>query len=566
MVSIPASSIVSVTPNVVSADGTGLNLGGLVLTNSTRVPTGTVATFTNAPGVSTFFGPSSAEAAFALRYFAGYDGSAIKPAQLNFFQYNSVAVSGYLQGGQVSSLTLAQLQAIAGPITLQINSAPVTSGALNLSGAASFSAAAALIQAAIATNDAAFTGSIAGNTLTVTAVGAGALAVGQVIAGGTTAAGTTIAALGTGTGGTGTYTTSGGAQTVASTAMTGGATTVVYDAIAGAFIISAGTPTTGTVSAAVAGTAATALKLTAAAGAITSAPAAAATPAGAMVGVVAGTQNFASFTTLFKPVISDMVAFATWTSGQKGRYVYVMPDNDPNATVQGNQSNAAYQIIAASLGSVLPIYNPVLDNSLSAFVMGAIASVDFSATNGRTGLAFRQQAGLSPTVTSQTVADTLTANGYNFYGAYATAAQAFQFFYPGSVTGSFLWADSLINEIWMTNAFQLSLMSLLVQVPSIPYNVQGYALIDQALAGPISEALRFGAIRAGVALTPLQAAQINNAAGLVISDTLTARGWYLQVNPASGAQRAARASPPINFWYTDGQSVQKIALNSIEIQ
>ncbi|RDU99240.1 hypothetical protein [Trinickia dinghuensis] len=51
-----------------------------------------------------------------------------------------------------------------------------------------------------------FTGSIAGTTLTVSSVGAGAIAVGQYVQG--ASPGTTITALGTGTGGAGTYTVS----------------------------------------------------------------------------------------------------------------------------------------------------------------------------------------------------------------------------------------------------------------------------------------------------------------------------------------------------------------------
>ncbi|KVT86250.1 hypothetical protein WT25_10870 [Burkholderia territorii] len=64
-----------------------------------------------------------------------------------------------------------------------------------------------------------FTGSISGNTLTVSAVASGTLAVGQTVFGTGVANGTTISALGTGTGGTGTYTLSGGAQTIASESM-----------------------------------------------------------------------------------------------------------------------------------------------------------------------------------------------------------------------------------------------------------------------------------------------------------------------------------------------------------
>ncbi|MER8478448.1 hypothetical protein [Mesorhizobium sp. M1163] len=60
------------------------------------------------------------------------------------------------------------------------------------------------------------TGSIAGTTLTVSAVAAGVIAVGQQISGSGVTAGTTITALGTGSGGTGTYTVS-ASQTVSST-------------------------------------------------------------------------------------------------------------------------------------------------------------------------------------------------------------------------------------------------------------------------------------------------------------------------------------------------------------
>lgn len=63
------------------------------------------------------------------------------------------------------------------------------------------------------------TGSISGTTLTVTAVGSGALALGNAISGSGITAGTIITGLGTGTGGNGTYTVS-VSQTAASTTIT----------------------------------------------------------------------------------------------------------------------------------------------------------------------------------------------------------------------------------------------------------------------------------------------------------------------------------------------------------
>ena len=69
--------------------------------------------------------------------------------------------------------------------------------------------------------DCAFTGSISGNTLTVTAMSLGTIAVGATLFGANVAAGTTINAEGTGTGGVGTYTVN-LSQTVASEIMASG--------------------------------------------------------------------------------------------------------------------------------------------------------------------------------------------------------------------------------------------------------------------------------------------------------------------------------------------------------
>ena len=66
---------------------------------------------------------------------------------------------------------------------------------------------------------ASFTGAISTTTLTVSAVAAGTIAVGQVISGANVTPGTVITALGTGTGGTGTYTVS-VSQTAASATIT----------------------------------------------------------------------------------------------------------------------------------------------------------------------------------------------------------------------------------------------------------------------------------------------------------------------------------------------------------
>src|SRR6185436_19909642 len=150
--------------------------------------------------------------------------------------------------------------------------------------------------------------------------------------------------------------------------------------------------------------------------------------------------------------------------------------------------------------------------------------------NGRTTFAFRIQSGLFPTVTDATSANNLLQNGYNYYGAYATANDDFIWVYNGQISGEFLWMDSYINQIWMNNAFQLALMVLLKSAKSIPYNTAGYSLISATFSDPSLSAAYFGAIRPGITLAESQAAQVNRQAGVKIDEILNRQGWYLQVH------------------------------------
>lgn len=408
-------------------------------------------------------------------------------------------------------------------------------------------------------------------TMDVTALATGALAVGNAINGSGVTAGTYIAALGTGTGGTGTYilTT---AQQVPSTAITAVTPTVTWDSVSGAFVVISATTGAASTLSFGAGTIATALALTQATGAVTSQGSIAATPGGFMASVVAQTTDFVSFQTIFDPDAgsgnTQKLLFAAWVNSTGNRYAYLCEDTDITCTESQNATTSlGYILKQADSSGTVPIYEPAgSTQNLAAFIGGAIASLDTGATNGRATLAFRAQTGLSAGITNATAASNAMANGYNYYGAYATANQRFSFVYPGSVSGPYSWIDSYVCQIWLNNALQLALMTMLTQYKSIPYNPAGYGLIRAAIQDPVSAAINFGAIRLGVPLSAAQAAEVNNAAGIAIDATLTAQGYYLQILPASAIVRGARQSPPMTLWYMDGGSVQKINLASVLIQ
>lgn len=493
--SIPASAIVNVVPNVISAGGSGLDLIGLILTDSTRVPIGTVQRFASAEDVSAFFGPISTEATLASIYFAGYSGSSIKPAAVLFAQYPTDVVAAYLRGGSLDQMTLTQLQALSGTLTVTVDGSALTSSAITLAAATSFSDAASIIEASF----------------------------------------------------------------------TSPGFTVTYDSVASAFVITDETTGADATIAFVTGTLAAGLRLTQATGAVISQGADAAVPATAMSGVIDQTQDFVSFMTTFKPELADMLAFAAWTNGEANRFLYAAWDDDTTPTTSSDTSSFGYEVRQEGYSGIVPIYDPNNGANLAAFLMGAIASIDFQASKGRTTMAFRSGS-ILPGVTNRSIAANLKANGYNFYGRYASANDQFMFSYPGQITGDFEWIDSWVNQVWMNNGFQLALMNLLTSVSYIPYNTEGYGLVATALQGQIDAAVNFGAINAGIPLTPLQAEQVNTAAGVKVSDTLQQRGWYIRVADAAPEVRAARGSPPVSVFYTDGQSIQQISLSSVLVQ
>jgi hypothetical protein len=667
LTTIPASLFIALNPSVLPAGGNELDLIAVVMTTSNRVPIGAVYSFASAAAVATFFGASSVEARIAgggaslgSGYFGGFAGSDVLPGQLLFAQYNAAAVAAYLWGANAAAaLTLAQLQALSGSLNVTIDGVAHNAAAINLSGATSFSNAAALIQTGIngalanlATSTAStiaaatfsVTGWIAGNILTVSAVGAGTIvngaaisgagvlanttitgqltgtpggigtyavnnyqaagasgaqitvsgtygtltvggtvtgnwAVGETVTGGTTAAGTIITQLGTGVGLAGTYFVN-LTQTVASAALaaTGAAAAVTFDSVSGAFVITSGNVGAGSTMAFPTGTLATPLLLTQATGAVLSQGAAPSTPSVAMNAVVGVTTNWVTYMNAVDPDAGNGTtqkqAFAAWKNANPNRYAYVAWDTDPTARLSAPQATTLGQVLLNNGDSGTFLLSSLTDLNQAAFACGAAAAIDFEEPNGRITFAFKNQAGLVSDVSTLAAATNLGGNpqvngsfgnGYNYFGAVATANQNFLWLQRGTVTGPFKWFDSYVNMIWWNNLLQNALANFLGTIKSIPFNAAGAGLLEQALADPIAAGLTFGAAQPGT-ISSAQIALVNSQAGANIANTLQAQGYYLQVSQQSATVRGNRGPWAITLWYLDRGSVQSISLNTITVQ
>ena len=488
---IPASDIVVVNPGVVGSGGNPLALNGVMLSQSAYLPTKAVQSFASADAVSAFFGPASAEYALAQVYFLGFDNSTVKPGTLLFAPFVNAVRAAWLQSGSLAGMTLAELQALTGVLTVTMNGTVKTSTSINLSAATSFSNVATIIAAAFTTGPA-----------------------------------------------------------------------VTWDAVKSCFIFTSSTTGAASTMTEATGTLSAGLKLTGATGMILSQGADVDTPATAMDMVKSKTQNWVDFMTIFEPVTADKTNFSVWVNAQNQRYAYVVWDTDAQAIVNGSTTNFGYLAKTAAYDGVVPVYNT---KELAAFTLGAVASIDFSRTNGRITAAFKSQSGFAATVTDQQIAANLLANGYSFYGAYATANDNFNFLYNGQMTGKWKWLDTFVDQVYLNSQFQLALLSLLTSVKSIPYNESGYSLIRAAMIDPITAGINFGSIRTGISMSASQKAQVNQAAGLDVFTIIEQQGYYLQILDPGAQVRGNRGTPVINFWYTDGGAVQKITVASIDI-
>lgn len=145
---IPASTIVSVNPSVLSPGGTGIIFAGMILSDAAALPIGAPTSFATVTAVGDYFGTSSVEYTTAQVYFQGFDGSNIKPGLIWFAKYNTSAVAAFTRGAKITDLAAVQT-ITAGALSVTIDGVVKSTSTLNLSAATSFSNAASLIATAL---------------------------------------------------------------------------------------------------------------------------------------------------------------------------------------------------------------------------------------------------------------------------------------------------------------------------------------------------------------------------------------------------------------------------------
>lgn len=518
--SIPLNNIVKINPSVLGVGNNGNNLFGLMLTDKPVLPDGQITTFTTATQVSKIFSEDSKEYELASVYFSGFTNSDRVAAQLYVAPYYTTTPPSTVIGGSLGSMTLDDLRTLTGNLSIDVTTGESVKtytaqdeNGVDLTDATSFSDAASLLQLQVGGSESPFniTFSVATGSMVITMKGAE------------------------------------------------GKITAVSGDIADSLRLSESTRMTSLSDE-------------------ENVKQASASDGDKIVALLNKLrQQNLSFCSVFLAWDEEnrdtQLRLAKWANSMKDDVCVILNDTDKKAytKTQGTDPkdddlSIAEYVRKYHYEGVVCVYNNL---NLCAFIAGYPAAWDLTKSDGRFTAAFRRNSLLVANVTDEETALVLKAKGYNFYGIWASSTSNFTFMYEGKISGQYEWLDSWFCQVWMRRQLQYYFIMTLLARGQIPYNTDGKGILTTAIKPAIDQYLSFGAIRSGVSLADEQVQQLKQA-GLNQSqiNNITTVGYYLKVDMerVTPQTRVKRGSPPINFWYTDGQSVQQINMNSIEIQ
>jgi len=508
---ISTEFLVSTVPGVVSGQGQSIQFNGLILTDSTSIPIGSIQPFTNLAAVLAYFGSASVEYDMAQYYFKGFNGSTQKPGMLYFFQFNTTDVAAYLRGGTYTG-TLNDLKAItAGAITIDIDGTPETVSAINLSSATSFSNAAGLISTAAAgAFDCSYDAQL--QAFVITSPTAGAII--STIAYPTTSTLATLLNLPQASGGV----LSQGAD-IADVA-------TYMDAVdaANRNWVSFST----TFEPDIAG------KLE-------------------FAQWVNGSQNYSYIawdTEAATALSSDSTSFAYLINGV--------------TTVDANGNTTVVTAPTYDYDNTVVVYDT---SAIAAALQGFMASVNLNQPGGWVDYAYLQQSGLASSVSSRTTAEVLESKRVYFLGDFASPTTAYKMGWAGAISGVFDWLNDFLGNRYIRAQIEQAWMDFRSQRKNLPFNDASYSTIVQVFANNVFEPAKvLGAVNAGVALDEIQTIEINTLANVDDAARLVEQnGYYIKVIPATTAQRNARVLD-VNAWYCSGGTINRVQVSVFLVQ
>lgn len=525
-----------------------------LMTQNNLLPPGLVAQFKNADSVGAYFGTNSEEYYRAVAYFAFISKQINSPKLISFARWVSTSIAPMVVGDTIAKVLSSFTAQTAG--TLSVSSGGLTSQltGINLSTATTLTQVASLMQTALQAAGvilpspaAPTTGTTAGGTLAATTYYVKTTyvnAMGETLASAeatqaalvntlltvtspaaqsgatgynvyvSTATGTetkqnaTPIAIGTDWTEPTTGLISGAALPSSNTTGNAQLTTcsVTFNTNTNQFVLTGSTPGSGTLSVTPSGLATDLGPLLGwtTGGTVLVAGQAADTPDVAVSKSAAISNNFGSFVycTPSTPLTnSQITAIAQWTDEQNNQYMYSLAT--PLANLQ-----TLFALIKGYSGVAINILSTTQANDyVEQSPCEILAATNYGAPAASQNYMFYSFASRNITVTDDNTADTVDASRGNYIGVTQSAGQQLAFYQRGVLCGGSQAAtdmNTFANEMWMKASFTAQFMSLFLNVPEVPADPTGAAMLLGVMQPTIDLAKTNGVISAGKTLTAVQ--------------------------------------------------------------
>lgn len=208
------------------------------------------------------------------------------------------------------------------------------------------------------------------------------------------------------------------------------------------------------------------------------------------------TNNFGSFVFPADLTLLEHAELAALNAGRNILYQYMVPVSSANAS-----SWSAALIGFAGTAITL---SPLSTEFPELLPMAILAATDYTRRNAVVNYMFKQAGGLTPSVTTGTLADTLDPLRVNYYGQTQTAGQFLSFYQRGLLTGGAAAAVDMnvyANEQWLKDKIGSDMLALLLSSGRVPANAAGRGQILATVQDGIDAALFNGTISVGKPLT-----------------------------------------------------------------
>jgi hypothetical protein len=234
----------------------------------------------------------------------------------------------------------------------------------------------------------------------------------------------------------------------------------------------------------------------------------------------------------------DHHAIAEYIEAASSPHVYGINTNDRAALTGDDSSSIGYVLKQGGYHRSLCLYSSTTPYATTAF-FGRAFTVDFTGSNTVITMMWQELLGVVPEDLSDSEADALDSNNYNYVATFTTPDNAI--LVNGAMAADFYF-DEVWRADWLGGAVQTNLFNLLYSARKIPQTDPGIHLLVNSCEATCQQGVTNGSIASGQWTA--------SGFGTLVTGANLPTGYYVYAPPVatqSQADREARKSPLIQI-------------------